>query len=135
MKQGIDSDSVASKQKRQRKSGVTKQGLDIDELDENIEPGMGPLPKDCEDGFDARLTMDQGSGLVQYKPGHQRKATKMVPVGQADNQPLVIYTDGATLDNGRKGASAGVGVYFGPLDSRYELQRFIRATGVRDHFC
>jgi ribonuclease HI len=31
-----------------------------------------------------------------------------------------IYTDGSSLSNGRVGASAGYGVYFGPGDERYD---------------
>ncbi|KAK5143037.1 hypothetical protein LTR04_002031 [Oleoguttula sp. CCFEE 6159] len=31
---------------------------------------------------------------------------------------LRIYTDGSSLGNGQRGAVAGVGVYFGPKDSR-----------------
>jgi ribonuclease HI len=33
--------------------------------------------------------------------------------------PLKIYTDGSSLGNGKLGAVAGVGVYFGPNDPRY----------------
>lgn len=32
---------------------------------------------------------------------------------------LRIYTDGSSLKNGRTQAAAGVGVYFGPGDSRF----------------
>jgi len=35
------------------------------------------------------------------------------------NGVLVIYTDGSSLGNGRLGAAAGVGVYFGPGDPRF----------------
>lgn len=41
--------------------------------------------------------------------------------GQGDSKrqaPLDIYTDGSATNNGRAGASAGVGVYFGPDDLR-----------------
>lgn len=40
--------------------------------------------------------------------------------GQGDSKqvPLEIYTDGSATNNGRAGASAGVGVYFGPDDMR-----------------
>ncbi len=33
-----------------------------------------------------------------------------------------VWTDGSSLSNGRSGARAGVGVYFGPGDSRYILR-------------
>ena len=119
MREGNNSDLLQlSKSKRPRKFTASKNAPDADEVDENVEPGTGPLPKDSEDGFDSRLTLDQGRGQLVYKTDRQRKLTKMVPVGQADNEPLVIYTDGAALGNGRSGATAGVGVYFGPLDTR-----------------
>jgi ribonuclease HI len=37
----------------------------------------------------------------------------------AEGGVLKIYTDGSSLGNGAKGATAGVGVYFGPRDPRY----------------
>ncbi|KAL2143062.1 hypothetical protein VTI28DRAFT_402 [Corynascus sepedonium] len=39
------------------------------------------------------------------------------------NGVLVIYTDGSSLGNGRLGAAAGVGVYFGPGDPRNISER------------
>jgi ribonuclease HI len=38
--------------------------------------------------------------------------------GQGPQARLDIYTDGSATNNGRAGASAGVGVYFGPGDMR-----------------
>lgn len=35
------------------------------------------------------------------------------------NKPLIIYTDGAAKGNGRDGAIAGIGVFFGDNDPRY----------------
>jgi ribonuclease HI len=35
----------------------------------------------------------------------------------------VVYTDGSSLGNGRVGASAGVGVYFGEGDPRFVLSK------------
>lgn len=37
------------------------------------------------------------------------------------SKPLSIYTDGSSLANGKVGAVAGVGVFFGDGDDRYEL--------------
>ena len=34
---------------------------------------------------------------------------------------LQVYTDGSSLGNGKNGARAGLGVYFGPGDPRYAL--------------
>lgn len=31
---------------------------------------------------------------------------------------IIVYTDGACIDNGKEGAKAGIGVYFGPQDPR-----------------
>lgn len=36
-----------------------------------------------------------------------------------ERESIIVYTDGSALGNGRTGARAGVGVYFGPNDSRY----------------
>ncbi|KAJ1925492.1 Ribonuclease H1 [Coemansia sp. S142-1] len=38
-------------------------------------------------------------------------------VGETEDK-IVVYTDGASSKNGKKGARAGVGVYFGALDPR-----------------
>jgi ribonuclease HI len=35
-----------------------------------------------------------------------------------EDGPMVIYTDGSALGNGNTGSVGGVGVYFGPQDSR-----------------
>lgn len=32
----------------------------------------------------------------------------------------MVYTDGSCFNNGRKGARAGIGVYWGPEDVRWE---------------
>jgi ribonuclease HI len=51
-----------------------------------------------------------------------KKATK-----EATAAPVaVIYTDGSSLGNGGDNPSAGVGVYFGPNDSRFVLPRVNR---------
>ena len=36
-----------------------------------------------------------------------------------DTKPVIIYTDGSALNNGKAGARAGVGVFFGHNDPRY----------------
>ena len=79
--------------------------------------GDGPLPHGAEDGFDPNLLLDPTTGKVVYKTTQQKTATKT----QAAGIPgvLRIYTDGSSLRNGTKLASAGVGVYFGPGDSRF----------------
>ncbi|RMJ27867.1 ribonuclease H [Aspergillus sp. HF37] len=81
-----------------------------------FEAGDGPLPPGAEDKFDPNVLLDPATGKVVYKTQEQKTAKKPKPAGPPDM--LRIYTDGSTLKNGRKFASAGVGVYFGPGDSR-----------------
>ncbi|KAJ4362092.1 hypothetical protein N0V95_001548 [Ascochyta clinopodiicola] len=81
------------------------------------EPGMGPLPEGAEDGFDRTLKMDLESGAIRHKTESELTAVKKQPTGDFTGQ-VVVYTDGSSLGNGRIGAVAGVGVYFGPNDKR-----------------
>ena len=119
MREGDSSEqSGNAKPKKQRKTANGAPAPDIDEVDEGVEPGTGPMPQGSEDGFDPRIKLNPSTGLVEYKSEEERRATKMVPSGQAPNEPLRIYTDGSALNNGTFGAIAGVGVYFGPQDRR-----------------
>ncbi|KAJ5293242.1 Mitochondrial carrier protein LEU5, partial [Penicillium atrosanguineum] len=77
--------------------------------------GDGPLPNGVEDGFDPNLLLDPATGKVIYKTTQQKTATKTQSTGIPGM--LRIYTDGSSLRNGTKLASAGVGVFFGPGDS------------------
>lgn len=79
---------------------------------------FAPLPAGAEDGFDPNVRLDPSTGKIVYKDSQQKVATKSQPA----NSPgmLRIYTDGSSLGNGRKAAQAGVGVYFGPGDTRYD---------------
>lgn len=81
------------------------------------EAADGPLGLDAEDGFDPNVLLDPKTGKAVYKLPEQKTLTKV----QAKGPPgmLRIYTDGSSLANGRAVASAGVGVYFGPGDSRF----------------
>jgi len=88
-----------------------------DEFGVELEPGTGPLPPGAEDGFDPNVLLEPTTGNVVYKTPEQKTATKTRPTGQPGM--LNIYTDGSALKNGSRIASAGVGVYFGPGDSRY----------------
>jgi ribonuclease HI len=95
-------------------------GLDAPALpngDIEYEPGTGPLPPAAEDGFDRTITMDIHTGAIRHKTEAELSATKRRPTGDFSG-PIVVYTDGSSLGNGQKGAVAGVGVYFGPNDSR-----------------
>lgn len=80
-------------------------------------PGDGPLPTGAEDGFDPNVLLDPATGKVVYKTAPQMAATKTQSTGIPGM--LRIYTDGSSLRNGTPLASAGVGVYFGPGDSRF----------------
>lgn len=81
-------------------------------------PGTGPLPPGAEDGFDPNIFLDFISGNVVYKTPEQRQATMIAPGSGAQTGPIRVYTDGSSLGNGKTGALAGVGVYFGPSDKR-----------------
>jgi ribonuclease HI len=81
-------------------------------------PGTGPLPPGAEDGFDPNILLDPTTGKVVYKTDQQRNATKRMPKEGGPPGMLNIYTDGSSIKNGRVGARAGVGVYFGPGDDR-----------------
>ena len=91
--------------------------LQFDEAD--YEPGMAPLPSDTEDGFDPNIFLEPETGHIVYKTQEQRQATKPRPLGVSQTEPIRIHTDGSSLGNGTAGAFAGVGVYFGPGDTRY----------------
>jgi ribonuclease HI len=86
--------------------------------EEDWEPGTGPLPPGAQDGFDPNIIMEKITGNVIVKVPAQRRALKLQAVGLAENAKLRVYTDGSSLKNGKVGAFAGVGVYFGPLDNR-----------------
>jgi ribonuclease HI len=79
--------------------------------------GDGPLPQGAEDGFDPNVLLDPATGKMVYKTVAKKAATKTQAAGIPGM--LRIYTDGSSLRNGTKLASAGVGVYFGPGDSRF----------------
>ncbi len=83
-----------------------------------FEPGTGPLPPDAEDGFDPNIVLDPQSGNIVYKTQEQRQATKSKSSAGGPTDPIRIHTDGSSLGNGKAGAFAGVGVYFGPSDER-----------------
>jgi ribonuclease HI len=84
----------------------------------DFEPGEGPLPPGTEDGFDPTIKLDKSTGRVVRKSEAELNAKKWQPTGEFSG-PLVVYTDGSALGNGKVGAVAGVGVYFGSNDARY----------------
>lgn len=58
------------------------------------------------------------------RPAAAKKATA-VPVPQAADGVLRVYTDGSSLANGRAGSRAGVGVFFGHGDPRNISERLV----------
>lgn len=109
--------------KQKRNNGVAEEMPVNGTSDEPAEPGIGPLPPDAEDGFDRRIILNAKTGNVEYKTERQLNATKLQAKGVPTDGWVRIYTDGSTLGNGRTGAVAGVGVYFGPGDKRYDCAR------------
>lgn len=89
-----------------------------DDFGNVLPPGTAPLPPGALDGFDPNVLLDPTTGQLVYKSDAQKKATKLQPKSGTPGM-LNIYTDGSSLRNGSKIASAGVGVYFGPQDDRY----------------
>lgn len=87
-----------------------------DENGVELPAGTGPLPPGAEDGFDPNILLDPTTGKVVYKTKEQKTATKAMPTSSPGM--LRIYTDGSSLRNGSNIARAGIGVYFGPGDSR-----------------
>ena len=88
-------------------------------LNGEYEAGMGPLPTDAEDGFDRRIKHGRPEGPeVEYKTEDELLQRKLQPTGDFEGV-LEIYTDGASKGNGRLGAYAGFGIWFGPSDPRY----------------
>jgi len=88
---------------------------------ELYEAGTGPLPPGAIDGFDPNILLDPRAGEIVYKRPAQKNATKLQAVAPSPDSMLRIHTDGSSLRNGKAGAMAGVGVYFGPLDERQVL--------------
>lgn len=111
-----DSTPVSKKQKR-------NEPVTVAYVEEDYEPGMGPLPPGAEDGFDPNVYLNGISGKVEYKSDRQRTAVKLQATGPSASGMLRIYTDGSSLSNGAAGARAGVGVFFGPTDDRYAASK------------
>lgn len=83
------------------------------------ELGRGPLPPGAEDGFDPNLKLDS-DGTLRHRTGEEKLKTKFIPKDTEPPGMLRIYTDGSSLKNGQPGARAGVGVFFGPQDPKYD---------------
>ena len=113
----------ASKKRKNQTNGKSKSRPSYVEYNEdNYVAGFGPLPPGAVDGFDPNIKLDE-AGQVVYKTEEERQATKLVPSDIDETQPIRIHTDGSSLGNGQAGAFAGIGVYFGPGDRRYNSRR------------
>jgi ribonuclease HI len=106
------SENPPKKQKKNNAAAAVLTNGDI-----KWEPGLGPLPSDAVDGFDPNLKLDPETGNIRYKTSEELSRTKLQPTGDFSG-PIHVYTDGSSLGNGKIGAIGGVGVYFGPNDSR-----------------
>ena len=84
------------------------------------ELGSGPLPPGAEDGFDPNIKLGPDGTIVQ-KTEEEKAKTKMMIREKDPPGMLRIYTDGSSLRNGQAGARAGVGVFFGPQDPKYDF--------------
>ena len=120
---------LASKKAKKGMNGTSKvmKPVEVEYNETDYEPGAGPLPPGAEDGFDPNIILDAETGQIVYKTQEQRQATKPQVIGDTQTGILRIHTDGSSLGNGKAGAFAGVGVYFGPLDSRYYIGLMVRS--------
>ncbi|KAF2640556.1 hypothetical protein P280DRAFT_469309 [Massarina eburnea CBS 473.64] len=111
----------AKKQKRNDGSAA------FDATNGDYEPGTGPIPADAEDGFDRTIKL-QSNGTVAYKTDAETNAHKRQATGDFEGE-LKIWTDGAAKGNGRVGAFAGFGVWFGPEDESRNVSEPLLAEG------
>lgn len=76
-------------------------------------PGAGA---DAEEEEEEEVELDVD---ILAKGGKEVEGSTITSMGMRSKRPVLeIYTDGSALKNGRVGAVAGVGVYFGQNDSR-----------------
>ncbi|KAF1961525.1 ribonuclease H-like protein [Byssothecium circinans] len=99
----------------------------ITAINNDYEPGTGPLPFDAEDGFDRTITL-QPDGAVRHKTETEINARKKQPTGDFEGE-LKIWTDGAAKGNGRVGALAGIGVWFGRDDDSRNVSEPLLGDG------
>lgn len=59
-------------------------------------------------------TGGKSSGAVSAQPAKKARTSQ----GSSTDRCIHVYTDGSSRGNGKKGALAGVGVYFGDNDPR-----------------
>lgn len=69
----------------------------------------------------------EGDEVGDSEPPPAKKAKKTTKPANPRTGVTVVYTDGSSLGNGRLGATAGVGVFFGVADPRLVSASPIRA--------
>lgn len=77
--------------------------------------------KETVDGGSSTTTTPAAAAAVPAPATATKKKTTKAnkeELNVVSTDMMAIYTDGSSLANGRKGACAGVGVYFGANDSR-----------------
>ena len=90
----------------------------IDKDGTPFEISRRPLPPGAEDGYDPNVKLAP-DGTIVDRTEDEKHRTKTVTKVKDPPGMLRIYTDGSSLNNGQAGARAGVGVFFGPQDSKY----------------
>lgn len=81
-----------------------------------------PLPPGAEDGYDPNVKLAP-DGTIVDRTEDEKSQTKMMTREKNPPGMLRIYTDGSSLKNGQAGARAGVGVFFGPQDPKYDTSK------------
>lgn len=82
------------------------------------ESGLNLPTENAGDEFDPNIILDDHTGNLICKTKNQKQASKLQATGPISGSTLRIYTDGSALRNGKQGALAGIGVYFGLDDNR-----------------
>lgn len=107
--------------------GVVKEVSRASKKQKTTDPAISSMLGECEAQFveplksrpdegHSAVDIDVDADAVESKTDSQERA-KILST-KTKGGVLRIYTDGSSLGNGKYGASAGVGVYFGEDDSR-----------------
>jgi ribonuclease HI len=83
---------------------------------------FGPV-SDIQAGNDEEEEEDEDEDEEEEEDGEDIERNIRQDVVVKAKSVRDIYTDGSSLSNGQKGAAAGIGVYFGPGDSRNISER------------
>jgi ribonuclease HI len=113
----IKSETLKGASKKLKKNDGSAAAAPATVFGGSYEPGTGPLPPGAQDGFDDTIFFNPDTGKVEHKTDAQRNARTMQHTGEISG-PIEIYTDGSSLGNGKVGAVAGLGVWFGHDDPR-----------------